>query len=190
MELAELDYDFQLHEDQRSADSKLFVRFFVDILPDTDASEKTGIRKFRDVEMVTIMVPGDKRNVVTREVREEDKVRFPKVYEHFKKGLSDVPEGFPLSQWPMATRSLVEELKYMGFHTVEAVANAAEQVMGKYPGLRELQRRAKAWLAAQEGAAPIEKMQTELEKRDLQIQAMKAQIDDLIAKMAAASTKK
>jgi hypothetical protein len=180
MELAELDYDFQLHEDQRAADSKLFVRFFIDILPDTDATEKTGIRKFRDVEMVTIMVPGDKRNVVTREVREEDKNRFPKVYEHFKKGLSDVPDGFPLSQWPMATRSLVEELKYMGFHTVESVANAAEQVMGKYPGLRELQRRAKAWLQAQEGAAPIEKMQAELEKRDLEIKALQAQMQELM----------
>lgn len=185
MELETFDMDHRTFESRNAGDSKLYVRFFSDILPDPDASAATGIRKFRDAVMIQIMVPGDKRNIVIREAREEDKQRFPEIYRRFEEGAGEALDGFPLSQWPMATRAMVEELKYLGFITVEHVANATDQACGKHPGLRELKRRAEAWLKAQRDAAPIEQMSAQLEKLQQTNAALEAQMAELMKRVSA-----
>lgn len=176
MSLAELEFDHNLFSARTAGDSKLLVRFFHDILPDEEASAATGIRKFRDAEFVQIMVPGDKRNITIREVRDDDRTRFAKQYDMFKAGAENQVTGYPLKEWPLATRAVVEELKYLGFTTVEQVAEASDGIVGKYPGLRELQRRAQNWLQAQTSAAPMERLQNELATRDAQIKALQDQI--------------
>ncbi len=189
MPLAELDYDYRIHEQPHKGDEKLYVRFYRDILPDEHATQQTGIRKFRDAEFIQIMVPGDKRSVVVREVRESDKLRWPAVYKKFSEGSGEHIEGYPLAQWPLATRAMVEELKYLGFVTVEQVASATDLACSKHPGLRELSRRAQGWLQAQKDAAPIEKLNSELEKRDAEMAALKASLEEQ-AKLIAELQKK
>lgn len=184
MALETLDYDHTLFESRTKGDEKLYVRFYADIVPDPDATAQTGIRKFRDTVMIQIMVPGDKRNIVVREAREDDKERFAAAFKKFEDGNADVLDGFPLSQWPMASRAMVEELKYLGFHTVEHVARAADIACAKHPGLRELKSRAAAWLQAQQDAAPIEKLNSALESRDKEIEALKAQMAQMADAMA------
>lgn len=179
-QLAELEFDHNVFSSRNSADDKLAVHFFKSAVPDAEASEKTGMRKFRDVDMVQIVVPGDKRNIVIREARPEDKARFEKIWERYAAGEAEQVSGFPLKEWSLVTRAMVEELKYLGFRTVEQVAGASDAIAGKYPGFRELQTRAKTWLAAQESAAPLEKLQSELKTRDDAIAAMQAQIAELI----------
>lgn len=176
MELGTLDHDYKWHEDQWAGDSKLAVRFYMDVLPDEEASKQTGMRKFRDAEMVMIQVPGDRNNVVIREVRVDDRVRFEKLYEKFKQGVEEQASGFPLREWPAMTRAMAEELRYLGFHTVEQVANANDAALGKYPGLREVSVRARQWLALQEGAAPAEKLQAQVEELTAQLKALQAQV--------------
>ncbi len=181
MALEELDYDHTLHEREFAGDEKLHVRIFMDVLPDVEASEKTGMRKFRDAEMIQIIVPGDKRNIVTREILDKDKIRFSKHYDRFKAGQTEQTVGFPLAQWPQMTRSMAEELKYLGFHTVEQIAKAGDNILSRYPGLREIQTRAKLFLEAQESAAPIERLQNELKSRDDQIAALQKQMAEVLA---------
>jgi hypothetical protein len=181
MELQELEFDHNVFSNRTAADSKLHVQFFHSALPDPEASASTGIRKFRDVEMVSIIVPGDKRNIVVREARQDDKERFAKIYEAFKKDQDQTVQGFPLKEWSLVTRAMVEELKYLGFVTVEQVAGASDSIAGKYPGFRELQNRAKNWLESQASAAPLERLQAELKTRDEQLAAMQAQINELVS---------
>lgn len=59
--------------------------------------------------------------------------------------------------------SMVEELKYFGFFTVEQVAEASDSVCGKIPGLTSMKNRAKVFLEFAKGAAPTEKLQSEVE---------------------------
>lgn len=174
--LAELDYDHSLHERQYGGDEKLFVRMYMDILPDPEASAKEGMRKFRDAEMIQIIVPGDKRNIVTREIREDDKVRFAEKYKKFQDTKADPIEGFPLSEWAALSRATIEELKYLGFMTIEHVASANDSALSKYPGLRELQRRAQSWLEMQKSTAPLEKLAAELKTRDEQIASLQSSL--------------
>lgn len=182
-QLAELDYDHTWHENERAGDSKLYVYFFEETLPDPDASERDGIRRFRDATMIHIQVPGDRNNIVVREAREDDKQRFEKQYSKYQEGKTDQQSGFPLKEWPLISRSVATELKFLGFHTVEQVASASDNQI-KYPGLREISRRAKTWLEAQQGAAPLEKMATELEKRDSTIKALQDQVAELTKNLA------
>lgn len=176
MPLEELSYDHTVHEDRRKNDNRLMVRFYNDIIFDPDATKDAGIRKFRDCTMVQIMVPGDRRNIIVREARDDDKERFAKQYERFQSSGDEALDGYPLVQWPLVARSQVEELKYLGFRTVENVAHANEAAFAKYPGLRELSRRAQAWLEAQQGAAPIEKMNSVIDAQNEEIAQLRAQM--------------
>ena len=179
MALAELEFDHNVFQpgQRHLADDKLYVRFFEDVLPDDVASKERGRPIFRDVCMVTIMVPGNRKTIITREARDEDKARFAKQFQHFKKGDGSLM-GTPLKEWGMCPRSFTEELKYQGFHTVEQVANAQDQACQNLPGLRDLRDRAKAYLALAEGAAPAAKLQAELSERDAQIQSLQEQLKE------------
>lgn len=180
--MQELDYDHTWHEKQYGGDDKLLVYFFMEVLPDEEASRLEGRPKFRDAEMIHIQVPGAKSNIVIREVRDEDKERFEKKYEAFKKGIVDEQiEGFPLKEWTALSRSMVEELKYLGFRTVDQLANASDSVMGKFPGLRELSARAKTYLAAQKSDAPLQALEAANKTAAEQIKALEAQVAELIA---------
>lgn len=187
MPISELEYDHTLFSEERqyAGDDKLYVRFYMDVIPDLEGSRVAGYRKFIDAEMIQIMVPGDKRNIINREVIDTDKQRFGKIYERFKAGEAEQQSGFPIREWPLITRAMAEEFKYLGFMTVEALANASDAHISKYPGMREVQSRAKTWLQAQKDAAPMEQLQNELGVRDEQIAAMKAQMDEMAKALAA-----
>lgn len=175
--MQELDYDHTVHEKRHSMDHKLFVRFFLMVQPDEEKTKTEGRRCFRDCEMIQIMVPGDKRNIVIREARVEDKDRFSDLYAKWSRDRKqDVLDGYPLSEWSQVTPSMSEELRYMGFRTVEHVANANDAACGRMAGLNELKRRAQAWLEMREKQAPLEHAQAELDKRDERIANLEADL--------------
>lgn len=177
MQLDELDYDHNLHQQEFAGDDKLFVRFYTDILPDEEKTKETGIRKFREAEMIQIITPGDRRNIIVREVRELERVRFAEKYAKFKAGQTVQDVGFPLSEVTWLSKAIIEELKYLGFSTVEHVAQANDAACSKYPGLREISRRAKQWLEAQKSDAPLQKLNSALEEAQKKIAALEASIE-------------
>lgn len=189
MQLAELEYDHTWHQQDRAGDEKLHVTFFPDVLPDDEASKAAGMRKFRDVVMISIVVPGDKRNINVREARPDDMERFEKQYKAFASGQEEMGSGTPLKEWPLITRAMAEEFKYLGFHKVEHIAEASDGVLSRYPGMREIQKRAQTWLEAQAGAAPVERLQNELKARDEQMAAMQAQMAEMTKALAALKAK-
>lgn len=180
MPLAELDYDHTLHQNRYAMDKKLYVRFFTAVQPDEERSVAEGRKCFKDAEMVQIMVPGDKKNIIIREARREDKQRFAELYERWARDKSnDSLDGYPLSEWSGATPSIAEELRYFGFRTVEHVASANDAVCSKFPGLHELKRRAQGWLEMREKQAPLEAAQAELAKRDEMIATLNQQMKEM-----------
>lgn len=178
--LEELDYDYTVHEDRYKQDHRLMVRFYKDVVPDDEASKAAGFRKFRDTTFIQIVVPGDRRQITVREARPEDKHRFREKYERFVANEANEIDGYPLSQWASMTRAQVEELKYFHIHTVENLANAGEQVMARHPGLRELQRRAAAFLEQQKGNAPVEKLQSQIDTLARQNEVLQAQLAEFM----------
>jgi hypothetical protein len=130
--LPELDFDHQLFAaKQQEGDSKLFVVFYNHFIADDAKTSEEGRPIYKDCVFIRIITPGDRNNIIERPVRPDDKARFPKQWLVFEQGEKEVGEGTRLEEWPMISRSMLEELKYFGFRTVEHLANAKDEVCSR-----------------------------------------------------------
>ena len=180
-----LDHDYTMHTAAQSdADKALAVRFFSMPIQNDVKTVEEGRPIFDDTDMVEIRIRGDRNNITCRPVRDQDKSRFREAYRAYKDGAKASETGTPLSEWPIASASMVEELKYLGFHTVEHVANASEAALARVPGLHTLKQRAAAFIEFAKGGAPMERMQSELDKERSAREASEAQLADLSRRMA------
>src|SRR6478735_5812707 len=152
-----LEFDHQIFDAREAEAAKnLAVRFFMQPMKDEAASVLEGRPIYNDTKMIEIRVRGDRNNIVVRPVREDDRMRFASAWAAYEKGLAAHGDGTPLAEWPVMSASMVEELRYFGFHTVEQIANASDMVIGKMPGLSAIKDRAKLFLEFSKGAAPLE----------------------------------
>jgi hypothetical protein len=194
--LDELEYDYNAHIDT-SADKNLAVRFYMHPLQNKEKSAEAKRPIFEDTEFVEIRVRGDRNFNVQRPAHDGDRERFRAAYRAFKDGDEQAQQGTPLAEWPSMTRSMVEELKFLGFFTVEQLANASDSVCAKYAGLQSLKSKANAWIEHAKGAPAIDRLTEELEAArnvattaERNMQAMNAQIEKMAAQIEALSKRK
>lgn len=169
-------------------DSKLFVRFYKKTLPNNFETQKQGHPIFYECDFVEIRLPGDKLNSVDEFVNESHKQRFPKHWQHYlnnnKEG--ELIIGTPVTEWPIVTRAIAEELKYLGFKTVESIATASDSQLDKL-GMKggmqphTFRERAQRYLAtaSQEASANAES------ERAAAAEARATAAEDAIAEMRA-----
>lgn len=144
--------------------------------------EKTALEGrpiYDDMTFCRIVTPGNRDSIVDRPIRPEDKFRFPKQHAQFVAGETEIGVGTRLEEWTPMPRSMVEELRYFGFRTVEHVAEANDAVLGKMPGLRDWSARAKAFLLAAKDASAITKAEADKKEMQSQIDMLKEQIEAL-----------
>lgn len=145
--------------------SHLHITFYVETVEDARATAEAGFPKFKDVEMVKIMIAGDRNSVFVapandtgfceverRQVAWKD--QFPRHYAAFREQRELHADGTPLEQLPGITGSKVAELKAQKVFTVEALAALDGTALNRLGmGARELKTRAETWLSrAREGA--------------------------------------
>lgn len=139
---------------------------------------------YDDVEFIEIVTPGDKLNVPKRPMRAHDKKRFATEYARWvAMGRGDGPlTGTPLKEWPLISRSQVEELAYFKIRTVEELAGTTDgnaQTLGAHYGL--LREKAREYLEKAKQGASQAHMETELAKRDAVIAELLAKVNALSA---------
>lgn len=164
-------------------DSKLFVSFSMRPHPDKSASAREGRPIFVPREYVTIMVPGDKTNVVSRPVQDLDRRRFAAKYMAFKAGNKDVESGTPLETVPWITREQVEELKYFNVRTLEHLAGMADVHAQKFMGISSLRQRARDAVALAKEQAPALRLTQELRERDQRIESLEKRMAEMAAQI-------
>lgn len=157
--------------------SKLIATFFMEAVQDNEASAAAGRPIYRDEEFVEIRVPGDKDEIRRRPVRFMDKQQFPAQYAAFKANREAPMEGTPLDKVPFLTKAQVLEFQSVGLKTAEHVRDMADSLAQRFMGIHQVRKQITDFLAAAEGAAPAQKLQAELEKRDNEIEALKNLID-------------
>jgi hypothetical protein len=166
----------QSHDD----DKRLFVHFSVEPRLDRKATAEAsdGMNHYKNVEFVTIKIPGDKTMSVHRPVVASDKQRFPLQYAAFRN--SNTGEqiiGFPLTAWPGCKPNQAKELEYFNVRTVEQLAAMPDSAGGSgMMGIQALKQAAKAFIAARKEEAPLLKVQQELAARDNTIAALTDQL--------------
>lgn len=187
MSLETIDYDINVFNPQsREADKGLAVKFYMEPIKNDVKSLEEGRPIYDDTEMVEIRVRGDRNNIVQRPARDDDRRRFPDAYKYFKTGVEGGSQGTPLKEWPVMSRSMVEELKYFGFYTVEQLSKADDGVCSKLPGLTTLREKAKIYLEHAAGGSPLERVQNENAELKSQMEAMQRQMTELNAMITTA----
>lgn len=173
-------------------DDRLGVMFYMQVVEDPERTMQEGRKCFREEEYVKIMVPGDRMNVVDRPVQRtgimptDDRLRFSRQYEKFQKQQGQVAhDGTPLSLWPQMPASLAEELKYINVFTVEQLAELSDTYMHKVPQGHAWKTKAAQFVAAMKDQAQVNKLQGELEKRDVEIESLKQAVADQSARIDA-----
>lgn len=154
-------------------DKRLFVTFSQEARLDKRATVQDGINRYKNVEFITIRIPGDKTVSIHRPVVASDKVRFPLQYAAFKNSTGAAVVGTPLTMLLGITPARAKELEYFNVRTVEQLAAMPDGVGGaQMMGIQSLRQAAQAFVAAQKEQAPLLKVQAELTERDNQIAAL------------------
>lgn len=180
--------DFAKPDESRFAmDSKLYVEFYRKPVLQPGKSREEGRAVYKEVDYVRIHVPGDKASVIERPVSEQDAFRFADRYAKWKAGQAEAVTGTPLSALPGMTPSKVEEYKFFKLVTVEQLAEANDNLGGKFMSFHQDKSRAKAFLEVAKNNAPIEKMNEELAKRDAELEELRSMVQAL---QASAKTKR
>lgn len=173
--------DFVTTDDTSAADRSLSVRFSMQSRIDQTATEKEGRPIHKDVEFVTILIPGDKTLTINRPVRKSDMARFPTQYASFKAARGAVVTGTPLSGWPLITESQRRELEYFNIVTVEQLADVNDSFAGTMMGVHQLKQAAQRYISAAKERVPALQLTKELAERDTQIKALQDQLTKLVA---------
>jgi hypothetical protein len=144
---------------------------------------------YREIEFVSIRIPGDNTLTVHRPIMASDKIRFRPQYERFKQGRNESLEGTPIDQLPDTTHGTIKELAYIGVTTIEQAANIPDSLL-KMMGGTSLKQRAAAWVAKNRKSTLVSQTNEALAERDALIAQLTARLDALeIAKPAKAATK-
>lgn len=166
----------------------LFVQFYMHPRQSEAKSTEAGRPIYDETEYIRIMVPGDKASIVERPVRlgihvNADNQKFSAEYSAFRANKEQTEVGTPLAEWPPISRSQVKEMAYFNVRTVEQLAGMADSHIQKFAGLLKLRNLAQRFIEHADAAAPLSKMQGELDASTASINALiqqvKAQADEL-----------
>lgn len=155
---------------------KVVVQFFMDAVRNNEKSDEAGRPIYEDKEFIKKMIPGDATSNVVRPVSKYDKVEFSREYEAFKAGLEAPIEGTPLTTIPFISKAQAMEMAGVGIKTAEQLRDISDVNGQKFMGFFGLRSKVIAYLDSAEKAAPVQKMQAELEKRDNDIAVLKQQL--------------
>ena len=168
-------------------DSGLHVVFYNESVEQSFESEQQGHPVYKDVPYVHILFPGDRTKEVKRPVKAKsdestpsDGERWPRQWEAFKAQSEEVTSGIPITEWPPITKSQALALKSVHIHTLEQLAAVADTSL-TWMGAREMQAKARVWLANAVDGAEALRLKSENDGLRADIDQLKKQFAELAA---------
>jgi hypothetical protein len=171
------DYNHSDFSQTAEADKSLLVKFYYVERPDTAETAAQGRPVFKEVAYIDVRIPGQRHPQVVRAATARDLQRFPDHYDAFIKRVEAPAEGMTLTEWPLITRSRVEELAFINIKTVESLADVSDAHIVSIPGGYSLRDKAKKWLISNEKEleeGERAEMQATIKKQGEQIAALLA----------------
>lgn len=160
------------------------VKFFFAYNENREKSLKEGRPIFDEIPSISIQWPGADETV--RRIEPQDIQEYPEAYARFKAGSEPVTEGTPLAEWPMMSGSAMRELQYLGFKTVEQLAEANDDTRRKLGPLSRFIKLANDWLkAADADQNQVVKLQHQLEAETARRKALENKVELLLQRVEA-----
>lgn len=158
----------------------LLVRFHKKGVKSDVKTDEESRPIFEELDYIMIATPGDALNIIDRPVNEIDLKRFGNAYHLWKeRGVQANNIGTPLEAWPPLSTAQVAMFKYHNVHTVEQLATLSDGNAQKIGPVLNIRQRARDFIEAAKGEAPLIKVRAELEKRDAELDSLKAQLKEL-----------
>jgi hypothetical protein len=173
-------------DQQTEADKRLFVIFYKSALENREKSVAAGRPIFDDVDCIKIISPGSKDSFVGQ-ATPDYQARFPIQWAKFVARQDQNVSGTPLEQLTWLTPAQIAEFHAINCRTIEQLVGMPDSVSQKFMGHYAIKQRAEAYLNASKDAAPLLKMQSELEKRDEQIKMLQDQMQKLVSAQEASA---
>lgn len=166
-------------------DRRLMVRFFTQPMLQPYQSNAAGRPVYVGTDMIEVRQPGE-RDAVVRPMHLGDTYRFPKQWEAFQAKREQAQDGIPLANLFPAEPEVVEMLKALRIHTVEALAGLTEQGIQRVGmGGRAWVKKATDYLDGLTSAEGILKLQAEVATRDAQINDLMQQLRNTASRLEA-----
>ena len=152
------------------------VKFFNAYNENKEKSLKEGRPVFDEIPSISIQWPGMDETV--RRIEPQDIEEYPDLYARFKANSEPVTDGLPLSEWPPMTGSAMRELQYLGFKTVEQLANANDDVKRRLGTLSKFVKLAQDWMqAAKSDTNEIVRLRQLLEREEAQRKLLQERLE-------------
>jgi hypothetical protein len=111
---------------------------------------------------------------------------YPEQYAAFMAGNEPVISGTPLAEWTPLNGSAMRELQYMGFKTVEQLAQASDDVKRKMGPLSRFVKMAVDWLAAANSTqSQVVTLREQLEREQARTGKLEEQVKLLLMRIEA-----
>ena len=169
---------------QRSKWSGANIKFLNVVRKNDEKSLDAGRDIYDEVPSISIQWPGGDETV--RALEERDKHEFPELWAAFSSGMGEVQSGMPLKEWTRITASALHELAYLGFRTVEQLAEANDDVRRRMGPLSQYIKEAQDWLEAANGAqAQVVALKESLEREQKRTERLEHQLELLMQRIEA-----
>ena len=162
--------------------NRIMGKFFHKSVQDPDKSAEAGHPVFVDEVWVETRQPGE-RIPASHPMYVGDDQKWPKAWAAFNASEDQVVEGFPLEEWPMMVRSMVDNFKYHGVVSVEQLADLPDVQCQNVMGGIEFKQKAKRYLEVANAGATVIQLKEELASRDEQIALLQVSLDELAAEV-------
>lgn len=169
------------------ADRSLSVQFFLHAKENPRKTKAEGRPIYDEVEMVSIMAPGNTKTEFTAradrmhydanaQVQRTYAERFREHYEAFKAGLDEHLQGTPLTEVPFLTLGQKAEMRAKKIKTVEQLAEMADRDIRKMGiGFRAHVDAARAYLDKANGTAQLAGEMADLRRQIEELTAAKSE---------------
>ena len=182
--MAQIDWQAIMNgnQQQKSRWAGANVKFMMVCRKNETKSAEAGREIYDEIPSISIQWPGGDETV--RAIEERDKVEHPQAYAAFMAGTGPVQSGMPLQEWPRVTASAIKELAYLGFRTVEQLAEANDEVKRRMGPLSKFVKEAQEWMAAAtSGQSQVVALKEALDRERTRAERMEQQIELLMQRI-------
>lgn len=160
------------------ADANLLVKFYFKSVENKASTFAAGgIPQYVEKEYIDIRVAG-KYDPIVRPATFADKNRFPQHYAAFKNRMEMPNTGYPLVEWSIMPRSLVDMFSFHNIKTVEQLATLSDVNAGALKGAAKFKQLAIVHLEKLKDEGKDNMLAEQLKERDDEIGALKDQMAD------------
>jgi hypothetical protein len=158
------------------------VKFFNSYNENKQKSLEAGRPIYDEIPSISIQWPGGDETV--RRIEPQDIAEYPEKYAAFQAGNAPIESGTPLAEWPPMPGSTLRELQHLGFHTVEQLAAATDDVKRRLGPAGKFVQMAKDWLSASNSPqAEVVALKQQLEREQRRTEKLEEQIELLMQRI-------